>query len=109
MFSPEPRGSTVRLWAEIEHADGSRSRFEIDESVVGGDLRFHRWNTWMEAVILDGDQQQLEALAAYLTHSDESIAAITFFGEEEYAPHPEEPKTVVTRRLLVTRGSADVP
>lgn len=66
MFSADPRGTSVDLWAEIDYRDGTSTTWVIPRSGAGGDFGFYRMVKWMETAVLDPRPGSLEAFANWI-------------------------------------------
>ncbi len=81
MFSADPRGASVDLWAVLDHPDGSETRWSITDESEGNELRFYRWVKWMETGVLQQPHGQLEGLAEWLeSRAAKPVTRITLFG-----------------------------
>lgn len=80
MFSADPRGIAVDLWAEIEHGDGSVSQWRIDPAA--SELSRYRWVRWLEAAVLtEPAHESLTGLAAWLkSTSTRRVVRVDIFG-----------------------------
>lgn len=81
MFSADPRGVSIDLWAVLDHPDGSVTRWSITDESEGNELRFYRWVKWMETGVLQQPHDQLEGLAEWLeSQAAKPVNRITLFG-----------------------------
>jgi hypothetical protein len=93
MFSADPRGVDLGLWASIEHTDGTATTWTIDRSVVGGDLQYYRLVQWTEAAVLLAPREQLVGLAKWLaSESTKPVARVTIFGSQRDPSPPNAPR-----------------
>jgi hypothetical protein len=67
MFSADPRGTSLDLWADLISDDGATQRWQIDRDRPGGDLAYYHWVKWMEAAVLLPESASLPGLAAWLS------------------------------------------
>lgn len=87
MFSADPRGTSVDLWATIEYTDGSTNRWSIDRGVFGGDFRFYRIVKWVESAVLEPDER-IDQFARWLVStSPKPVAHVVVYGLQ----HPPGP------------------
>jgi len=109
MFSADPRGTALDLWASIEFDDGTSESWRIDRPLAGGELREYRWVKWMETAVLLKPEDQLQGLAGWLaSQSSRPVSRITIFGSER-APSPPgalRPQPVVS--VLLEVDAADL-
>jgi hypothetical protein len=92
MFSADPRGIDLDLWATIEHVDGTTSTWSVDRRVLGGDLQYYRFVQWAESAVLLAPEDALTGLAGWLAaESSKPVARITIFGSQR---DPVEPGKV---------------
>ena len=83
MFSADPRGVDLDLWAAIEYTDGTTKTWTIERDVFGGDLQYYRFVQWAESAVLLNPQEELRGLAGWLaTQTTRPIARITVFGSQ---------------------------
>lgn len=55
MFAPRPLARTLTLRVDLEHVDGTVSRWEVpDGGLLLGTYRFHRWRKWAWSAAIDG-------------------------------------------------------
>jgi hypothetical protein len=99
MFSADPRGSALDLWANIEFNDGTSVVWRIADPSAGGELRKFRWVKWMETAVLLKPEDQLRGLAGWLAaESSRPVSDITIFGSEQppASPGGSRPEPVVS-------------
>ncbi|HEU4750879.1 MAG TPA: hypothetical protein VFT54_07450 [Acidimicrobiia bacterium] len=104
MFSADPRGTALDLWASIEFDDGTSESWRIDRPLAGGELREYRWVKWMETAVLLKPEDQLQGLAGWLaSQSSRPVSRITIFGSERppSSPGASRPQAVVSVLLEV--------
>ncbi|MEX2622524.1 MAG: hypothetical protein WD651_02240 [Acidimicrobiia bacterium] len=104
MFSADPRGTALDLWATIEFEDGISETWRIDRPLAGGELREYRWVKWMETAVLLKPEDQLQGLAGWLAaQSARPVSRITVFGSERppSSPRASRPQPVVSVLLRV--------
>lgn len=109
MFSADPRGTALDLWATIEFDDGTSESWRIDRQLAGGELREYRWVKWMETAVLLTPQDQLRGLAGWLAaQSSRPVSRITIFGSERppSLPGASRPQPVVS--VLLQMDAADL-
>ena len=67
VFSPDPRSSSLGLYATVKFADGSTERWDMpDGGHVVENLRYYRWRKWLERVRADGFQNLWEPTARWI-------------------------------------------
>jgi len=89
MFSADPRGVALDIWATIEHVDGTTATWTIERNVAGGDLRYYRFVQWAESAVLLKPESALEGLVGWLgSQSSKPIARITVFGSQQEPATP---------------------
>jgi hypothetical protein len=104
MFSADPRGSALDLWATIEFNDGTTEEWRIADPMPGGELREFRWVKWMETAVLLKPEGQLRGLAGWLAaQSSKPVSRITIFGSERPPSPPgvSRPEPMVSILLRV--------
>jgi hypothetical protein len=93
MFSADPRGVDLDLWAAIEYTDGTTTTWTIDRNVLGGDLQYYRFVQWAESAVLLTSEDDLGGLAGWLaTETTKPIARITIFGSQRDPSQPGTPR-----------------
>ena len=89
MFSADPRGTSLDLWAEIVLEDGRSSQWRIQRARIGGDFGFYHWVQWMETAVLDAESAQLHGLADWLIASSSSpVDEVVIYGEQRLGRPP---------------------
>ena len=54
VFSPDPRSSSIDLYANVRFEDGSTARWDLpDGGPVVENLRYYRWRKWLERARAD--------------------------------------------------------
>lgn len=54
VFAPNPRSTSIGMYAVITFEDGSTARWEVPEGPrIGANLRYYRWRKWLERVRAD--------------------------------------------------------
>jgi hypothetical protein len=92
MFSADPRGVDLDIWATIEHDDGTTTTWSIDRDLPAGDLQYYRFVQWAETAVLGAPKEALRGLAGWLAgESAKPVARITIFGSQR---DPVEPGNV---------------
>lgn len=93
MFSADPRGTSLDLWAEIDYRDGTSSTWVIQRDGAGGDFGFYRMVKWMESAVLDPKPGSLEGFAAWLVDvSDKPVTRVEIWtGQRLGSPPGVEP------------------
>ena len=67
VFSPDPRSSSLGLYATVEFADGTTERWDLpDGGPVIENLRFYRWRKWLERVRADGYENLWDPTARWI-------------------------------------------
>jgi hypothetical protein len=93
MFSADPRGVDLTLWASIEHTDGTTTTWTIDRNVVGGDLQYYRFVQWAESAVLLKSEDDLVGLASWLvTEATKPVTQVTIFGSQQDPSPPGRPR-----------------
>jgi hypothetical protein len=93
MFSADPRGVDLDLWASIEHADGTTTTWTIERNVLGGDLQYYRFVQWAESAVLLKSEDDLFGLAKWLTtEATKPVARVTIFGSQQDPSLPGTPR-----------------
>lgn len=93
MFSADPRGTSLDLWAEIVRTDGQVEEWRIEQMRFGGDLAYYHWVKWMETAVLDPEHAQLDGFARWLaSQSLEPIREIVVYGRLGIAGEFDEPQ-----------------
>jgi hypothetical protein len=91
MFSADPRGSSVDLWASLTTETGESTEWAIDRSRPGGDLAHYHWMKWVETAVLDPERANIEGLANWLMDQAQPAAReVTIYGEVLVGVHPSE-------------------
>ena len=102
MFSADPRGVDLDLWASIEYDDGTTTTWTIDRNLLGGDLQYYRFVQWAETAILLTPEKELRGLAGWLaTQSNKPTARITVFGSQRDPSLPGTPRPQPRVEILV--------
>jgi hypothetical protein len=92
MFSADPRGTSLDLWADMVLANGSRKQWRIDRNRVGGDFAYYHWVQWMETAVLEPDKAQLEGLADWLAAvSSGPVNEVTVYSKQRLGVPPGQP------------------
>lgn len=83
MFSADPRGIAIDLWAEVEREDGSVTRWQLPRGVAGGELRSYRWIKWAELAVLGEAERQLGGFAEWLVEGPPlPVTRLVIYGTE---------------------------
>ena len=92
MFSADPRGTSLDLWAEVVYEDGTRDEWRIDRTRIGGDFAFYHWVKWMETAVLEPDKARLDGLAGWLAAvSPQPVDEVIIYGQQRLGVPPGEP------------------
>jgi hypothetical protein len=92
MFSADPRGTSLDLWAVLTTDTGESEVWTIDRRRPGGDLAHYHWVKWMETAVLHSERATLEGLADWLFEVVQPAAHdITIYGETAGGALPSEP------------------
>ncbi|HJQ96616.1 MAG TPA: hypothetical protein VJ935_13040 [Acidimicrobiia bacterium] len=92
MFSADPRGDSLDLWAQLELEGGRILEWKIDRDRTGGDLSFYHWVKWMETAVLEPSKAHLPEFADWLALSSSlPVREIVIFGERREGPPVGEP------------------
>jgi hypothetical protein len=92
MFSADPRGTSLDLWAEVVSVNGTKEQWRIDRSRVGGDFGYYHWVKWMETAVLEPNKAHLDGLADWLAAiSPVPVEEVVVFGEQRIGVPPGEP------------------
>lgn len=98
IFAPDPRQTSIEVYACVEYDDGSQSIWEPPGGRVIGPYRSYRWLKWIEQLRLDARAELWEPAATYLAraHADDGRTPVSV--------------TLTRRWADVARpGSGDVP
>ena len=110
MFSADPRGVDLDLWASIEYTDGTTTTWTVDRNVMGGDLQYYRFVQWAESAVLLIPQEALGGLAGWLaTQTTKPIARITVFGSQRDPSLPGMPRPQPRVEILLEVDAAALP
>lgn len=94
MFSADPRGTSIDLWALLTTDTGESEVWTINRRRPGGDLAHYHWVKWMETAVLYPDRADLEGLANWLFDEVQPAAReITIYGEAAGGALPSEPQS----------------
>ncbi len=112
MFSADPRGTSLDLWATIEHVDGSEEAWTIDKTVAGGDFRFYRWVKWTETAVLLEPPEPLRGFAEWVgVSAKKPVQEVTVYGLQHAPAAPgslrPEAEVSVLFRWNVAEASND--
>lgn len=103
MFSADPRGTSLDLWAELEFRDGTSSVWRIDRDDGGGDFGFYRTVKWMEGAVLDPKPGSLERFADWLiASSPKPIARVEIWTSQQIGSPPGMIRPEAQRQLVLT-------
>ena len=92
MFSADPRGTSLDLWAELVFEDGHTEEWRIEQSRPGGDLAFYHWVKWMEAAILVPEKADLPGFAAWLADTASApVQEVVVYARQRPGLPPGEP------------------
>ena len=92
MFSADPRGTSLDLWAEMVLANGSRKQWRIERNRVGGDFAYYHWVKWMETAVLEPNKARLEGLADWLAATSSTpVEEVIVYGEQRIGVPPGQP------------------
>ena len=92
MFSADPRGTSLDLWAEMILANGTKEQWRIDLKRVGGDFAFYHWVKWMETAVLEPSKARLDGLADWLAAiSPSPVDEVIVYGEQRLGVPPGQP------------------
>jgi hypothetical protein len=101
MFSADPRGTSLDLWAEIDLEDGQSSQWRIERARIGGDFAFYHWVQWMEAAVLNPESAQLHGLAEWLSaNSSSPVDEVIIYGQQRLGKPPDTPPAVPEVKVL---------
>jgi len=102
MFSADPRGVDLDLWASIEYTDGTTTTWTIDRNVLGGDFQYYRFVQWAEWAVVLTSEDDLGGLAGWLaTGTTKPIARITIFGSQRDPGQPGTPRPEPRAEVLL--------
>ena len=102
MFSADPRGIDLDVWASIEHTDGTTTAWTIDRNVPGGDLQYYRFVQWAESAVLLKSEDDLAGLAKWLVSEvTKPVTRITIFGSQRDPSRPGTPRTQPRVEILL--------
>lgn len=92
MFSADPRGTSLDLWAEVVFANGTKDVWRIDRDRMGGDFAYYHWVKWMETAVLEPNKAQLDGLAEWLAAvSSVPVEEVIVYGEQRIGVAPGQP------------------
>lgn len=92
MFSADPRGTSLELWAELVFVDGRDEEWRIERGRPGGDLAFYHWIKWMETAVLDPQKAKLGGLADWLaSEAPDSLREVVIYARQRPGLPPSEP------------------
>lgn len=92
MFSADPRGTSIDLWAVLSTNPDESEVWTIDRHRPGGDLAHYHWERWMEHAVVVPERATLEGLANWLFDVVRPAAReITIYGETAGGVLPSEP------------------
>lgn len=66
LFAPDPRQTSLEIYARIEYDDGTEARWELPGGDVIGSYRSYRWRKWARELRLDRNSEMWEPAARYL-------------------------------------------
>lgn len=102
MFSADPRGTSLDLWAEIDYRDGTSSTWVIPRSGVGGDFGFYRTVKWMEGAVLDPKPGSLESFATWLVgESVKPVARVEIWTGQRLGSPPGEERGPFQKEMVL--------
>jgi hypothetical protein len=109
MFSADPRGVDLNLWASIEHTDGTTTTWTIDRNVLGGDLQYYRFVQWAESAVLLTPEGDLVRLARWLVmESTGPVARVTILGSQRDPGQPGTPRPQPQVQVLLDLDASDL-
>ena len=92
MFSADPRGTSLELWAELLSVDGRTEEWRIERGRPGGDLGFYHWVKWMETAVLDPHKAKLGGLADWLaSKAPVPLREVVIYGRQRPGLPPNQP------------------
>jgi hypothetical protein len=101
MFSADPRGTSLDLWAEIVLEDGRSSEWRIERARIGGDFAFYHWVQWTETAVLNPESAQLQGLADWLTaNSSSPVDEVIIYGQQRLGKLPDTPPAAAEVKVL---------
>jgi hypothetical protein len=101
MFSADPRGTSLDLWAEVVLEDGRSNEWRIERARVGGDFAFYHWVQWMETAVLNPENAQLDGLAGWLAaNSSSPVAEVIVYGQQRLGRPPSVPPALAKIKVL---------
>ena len=101
MFSADPRGTSLDLWAEIVLEDGRSSEWRIERARIGGDFAFYHWVQWMETAVLNPERAQLHGLANWLAaNSSSPVDEVIIYGQQRLGKPPDTPPVAAEVKVL---------
>jgi hypothetical protein len=101
MFSADPRGTSLDLWAEIDLEDGRSREWRIERDRIGGDFAFYHWVQWMETAVLNPESAQLQGLADWLAaNSSSPVAEVIIYGQQRLGKLPDRTPTAPEVKVL---------
>jgi hypothetical protein len=93
MFSADPRGTSVDLWADLVTESGRSVEWRIDRNRIGGDLAFYHWVQWMETAVLSPENGEIKGLAEWLAaESSFAVDEVIIYGEHRLGVPPGVPR-----------------
>jgi hypothetical protein len=103
MFSSDPRGTSVDLWAEIYYSDGTQSTWVIDRSGSGGDFGFYRTVKWMEGAVLEPEPGSLTRFADYLiATSRRPVEHVEIWTSQQPGLPPDQARPPVEAEMVLS-------
>jgi hypothetical protein len=92
MFSADPPGPSVDLFASMRTPNGETRTWEIDRRRLGGDLAHYHWVKWTETAVQYPALANLSGLTDWLvSQSDESYSEIVVYGQITWRREPPLP------------------
>ena len=93
MFSADPRGTSLELWAELVFVNGRTEEWRIERSRPGGDLAYYHWVKWMETAVLEPQKAELAGLADWLADNASALVkeVVIFASQRPGLPPTESP------------------
>jgi hypothetical protein len=92
MFSADPRGTSLDLWAEVIFANSTKDLWRIDRNRLGGDFAYYHWVKWMETAVLEPNRARLDGLADWLAAiSPSPVNEVIVYGEQRLGVPPGQP------------------
>ncbi|MET0728410.1 MAG: hypothetical protein ABWZ76_08975 [Acidimicrobiales bacterium] len=79
VFAPNPRSTSLEMYAVVTFADGSTARWTVpDGARIGTNLRFYRWRKWLDRVRSDDHRAIWDPTARWIAELyDDRGSAVT--------------------------------